>query len=55
MEFMNVQEVAKLFRVSVPTIYNWMAKRNNPIPFYKVENTTRFIEKDVVQWFKGER
>ena len=52
---LKIKEVAELFQVTETTVYNWMRRRNNPIPFYKKEGTTRFIKDEVIEWFKGER
>ncbi len=55
MELLKIADVAKLLKVSAPTIYNWMARNHNPIPHYKQAGTTRFDKDEVIQWFKGER
>lgn len=55
MKFLKIKEVAELFRVSEPTIYKWMARNNNPIPVHRNSGTTRFVESEIIEWFKGER
>jgi excisionase family DNA binding protein len=51
--FMTVREVAKYLRLSQPTIYRLLKKKNG-IPCHRIGGSWRFIEKEVVQW-AGER
>jgi len=44
-----VKQVADLLRLSQPTIYR-LLKRKNGIPVHRIGGSWRFIEKEVVRW-----
>jgi len=50
----NIQEVAKLTGLSVPTLYGYCQR--NEIPFNKKGNRNYFFRNDIIDWIKtGER
>ena len=52
-QFITVKEVANLLKLSQPTIYRLLKKKNG-IPVHRIGGSWRFIEKEVVRW-AGER
>lgn len=47
--FLNVREIAKFLRLSEPTIYS-LLKRKNGIPSHKIGGSWRFVIKEVEDW-----
>ena len=52
--FMTVREVATMLRLSQPTIYRLLKKKNG-IPVHRIGGSWRFIEKEVVRWAEERR
>ena len=52
-QFLTVLEVGKILRLSQPTIYR-LLRRKNGIPCHRIGGSWRFIEREVIQW-AGER
>jgi excisionase family DNA binding protein len=54
MTFLTVKEVAIMLRLSLPTIYRLLKKKNG-IPVHRIGGSWRFIEKEVVRWAEERR
>jgi excisionase family DNA binding protein len=52
-QFITVKQVAGILRLSQPTVYRLLKKKNG-IPVHRIGGSWRFIEKEVIQW-AGER
>jgi excisionase family DNA binding protein len=48
--FMTAKEVAKFLRLSEPTIYGLLKKKNG-IPSHRIGGSWRFVLKEVQDWF----
>lgn len=48
---MNIQEVAKLTGLSVPTIYGYCQRKE--IPFSKKGNRNYFFRSEIIEWIKS--
>lgn len=46
----NIQEVAKITGLSVPTLYGYCQK--NKIPFNKKGNRSYFFRNEIIEWLK---
>jgi len=53
MEYLTAKEVMEKFKVHRNTITNWM--KNNGMPYYKIGETLRFNEREVIQWFESNK
>lgn len=53
-QFLTVREVGKILRLSQPTIYRLLKKKNG-IPSHKIGGSWRFIEREVVRWVEERR
>jgi excisionase family DNA binding protein len=49
-EYLTVKEVAKLLRLSQPTIYSLLKKKNG-IPCHRIGGSWRFVLQEVQDWF----
>ncbi len=47
-QFLTVEEVAELLRVSPRSIYDWLSQR--PIPFHKAGRRTIFLLDEILLW-----
>jgi len=47
-QFLTVQEVAELLRVSPRSIYDWVSQRQ--IPFHKAGRRTIFLLDEILAW-----
>jgi excisionase family DNA binding protein len=47
-QFLTVEEVAELLRVSPRTIYDWVSQRQ--IPFHKAGRRTIFLLDEILAW-----
>ena len=47
---LNINEVAKLTELSVPTLYGYCQR--NEIPFYKKGNRLKFFKSEIIAWIK---
>ena len=47
-QFLTVQEVAQLLRVSPRSIYDWVSQ--GTIPFHKAGRRTIFLVNEIVEW-----
>ena len=52
-ELFTVAEVARIFNVSLATIYSWMGQ--GKIPYYKLVGSIRLRKSDLKEWFKSKR
>jgi len=50
-EFLTTKEVAKLLKLSIPTIKVML--KDKTIPGYKVSGQWRFDKKEVIRWVKS--
>lgn len=50
LELMTTAEVAKYLKISVGTLYTYMHRVGNPIPFIKIDRTVRFFKHKVEEW-----
>lgn len=53
MKVLSVKDVMGMFGVSRITIYNWTKK--NGLPHYKIGETLRFKEEEVLQWLESKK
>ncbi|PIV21216.1 MAG: DNA-binding protein [Deltaproteobacteria bacterium CG03_land_8_20_14_0_80_45_14] len=53
-DFLTVKEVATMLRLSQPTVYRLLKKKNG-IPVHRIGGSWRFIEKEVVRWAEERR
>jgi len=53
-QFLTVREVGKILRLSQPTVYRLLKKKNG-IPCHRIGGSWRFIEREVVQWAEERR
>ncbi|MFJ2541554.1 helix-turn-helix transcriptional regulator [Microbacterium sp. NPDC087589] len=51
---MTSTDVAKLLRVSMPTLSRWRSSRTGP-PFINLNGIPRYRESDVYAWIKEKR
>ena len=50
-QYLTAEDVAKLLKVEVKTIYGWIRPRNkNPLPYVKLGRKIRFKEASVRAW-----
>jgi hypothetical protein len=55
LQFIKPSEVAKKLCISIRTLANWRASKNNPLPFYKVAGSMiRYRLVDVEKFIGGE-
>ena len=47
-QFLTVEEVAELLRVSPRSIYDWVSQRQ--IPFHKAGRRTMFLLDEILAW-----
>ena len=47
-QFLTVEEVAELLRVSPRSIYDWVSQRQ--IPFHKAGRRTIFLLDEILEW-----
>jgi excisionase family DNA binding protein len=50
-QFLTVEEVAELLRVSPRSVYNWVSQRQ--IPFRKAGRRTIFLLDEILEWTSG--
>ena len=48
-QFITVKQVGEILRLSQPTIYRLLKKKNG-IPVHRIGGSWRFIEREVIQW-----
>jgi len=48
--FIDKKELARLFRVSVPTVNNWV--KDGVVPFYRIGRSVRFRYSELASHFK---
>ena len=53
MDFLTIEEVAEILRVSRATIYREC--RNKNIPYFKVAGAIRFDRTDIAAWIEASR
>ena len=51
LQLLDVKDVAVMFKVSVPTIRDWIAKRK--IPYQKIHGVVRFDATEMQEWTKS--
>jgi excisionase family DNA binding protein len=52
-EYLTVEEVAKLFQVSTTTVHKW--KNDGILPFIKIKSRVRFEKSAVINLFKSQK
>ena len=50
-QFLTVEEVAQLLRVSPRSVYDWVSQRQ--IPFRKAGRRTIFLLDEILEWTSG--
>jgi excisionase family DNA binding protein len=50
-QFLTVEEVAELLRVSSRSVYDWVSQRQ--IPFRKAGRRTIFLLDEILEWTSG--
>jgi excisionase family DNA binding protein len=50
-QFLTVEEVAELLRVSPRSVYDWVSQRQ--IPFRKAGRRTIFLLDEILEWTSG--
>ncbi|HWN99897.1 MAG TPA: helix-turn-helix domain-containing protein [Blastocatellia bacterium] len=50
-QFLTVEEVAELLRVSPRSVYDWVSQRQ--IPFRKAGRRTIFLLDEILEWTRG--
>lgn len=50
-KFLNIAEVSRLLRITVPTVYKLTSQKR--IPFKKVGKRLVFVTEDVIAWVKN--
>jgi len=53
-QFLTVREVGRILRLSQPTVYRLLKKKNG-IPVHRIGGSWRFIEREVIQWAEERR
>lgn len=51
MKYITTKDVMEMFGVHRNTVTNWMKKG---MPYYKVGDTLRFKESEVIEWFENQ-
>lgn len=49
-EILTIQEVSKVLKIPVGSIYQMTFRKQ--IPFFKINNRLRFVESEVIDYFK---
>jgi excisionase family DNA binding protein len=52
-QFLTVEEVAELLRVSPRSIYDWVSQRQ--IPFHKAGRRTIFLLDEILEWTRDRK
>lgn len=50
-EFLSIDETAKLIKLTKPTVYGLVNKKN--IPFHKKGKRLYFLKSEILDWIKG--
>ena len=51
MKLLNLREVSKILRISIPTLYLWKSNKKF-LPFIKIGNSLRVSERDLTEFIK---
>ena len=51
MKLLNLKEVSKILRISIPTLYLWKSNKKI-LPFIKIGNSLRVSERDLTEFIK---
>jgi excisionase family DNA binding protein len=53
--YLTLQEVADLLRVSIDTVRNYVNRKANPLPAYKLGREYRVLKVDLDNWLKKQK
>jgi len=52
-KFLSPKELKEILGISLPTVYRLIESRK--IPVYKIRNSLRFLNKDVIEYLESKR